>query len=244
MPTSPINTWEPSNRLVPLFNAEDAEEIEVALAANLTLAKGTVLGEKLGQNAIQTVGISGTPTGGTFTLAYAGQTTASIAYNATAAQVQSALEALSTIGVGNVSVAGGPGPGTAWVVTFQNALGFQVINAMTHADSFTGGSSPAASVTQTNAGSAGTKGTYAPYVYNNTDGTQFPKVILAYACSTDGSGNVTLTGEWGATVKAAPAFMRGYFATQDLVGLDQNAVNLLGGSLIQGTVANGIVRIS
>jgi hypothetical protein len=45
-------------------------------------------------------------TGGTFTLSYAGQTTGGLAYNATAATIQSALEALSTIGAGNVTVTG------------------------------------------------------------------------------------------------------------------------------------------
>ena len=46
-------------------------------------------------------------TGGTFTLTFDGQTTAPIAFNATAAQVQAALEALSTIGPGNLTATGG-----------------------------------------------------------------------------------------------------------------------------------------
>lgn len=56
-----------------------------------------------------TVTIGGSPTGGTFTLTYAGQTTAGIAYNAAASAVQSALEALSTIGSGNATVTGSSG---------------------------------------------------------------------------------------------------------------------------------------
>jgi RHS repeat-associated protein len=43
-------------------------------------------------------------TGGTFTLSFGGQTTSAISYNASAATVQSALEGLSSIGSGNVSV--------------------------------------------------------------------------------------------------------------------------------------------
>jgi len=43
-------------------------------------------------------------TGGTFTLAFGAATTVALAYNASAAIVQSALEALSTIGAGNVAV--------------------------------------------------------------------------------------------------------------------------------------------
>ena len=42
---------------------------------------------------VQTVTITGGPTGGTFTLTWGGQTTAAIAYNATAATVQALNEA-------------------------------------------------------------------------------------------------------------------------------------------------------
>ncbi|RKQ84815.1 glucose/sorbosone dehydrogenase [Solirubrobacter pauli] len=45
-------------------------------------------------------------TGGTFTLSFKGQTTAPLPYNATTAQVDAALEALSTIGVDNVQTSG------------------------------------------------------------------------------------------------------------------------------------------
>jgi hypothetical protein len=105
-----------------------------------------------GANEVQTVTITGTPTGGTFTLAYWGQTTTAIAYNANAATVQAALEALPGIGVGNVAVTGGPGPGTPYVVTFQNALAGRDIAALTAVGSFTGGASPAVAVTTTTPG--------------------------------------------------------------------------------------------
>lgn len=49
-------------------------------------------------NEVQSIAITGTPTGGTYTLTYAGQTTAAIPYSATAAQVRAALAALSSIG--------------------------------------------------------------------------------------------------------------------------------------------------
>ena len=45
-------------------------------------------------------------TSGTYTLSFAGQTTSSLAYNSTAAQVQAALQALSSIGANNVLVSG------------------------------------------------------------------------------------------------------------------------------------------
>lgn len=56
-----------------------------------------------------------------FTLTFGGQTTASIPQAATAAQVQAALEALSTIGTGNVSVSGSAGG--PYTVTFIGTLG-------------------------------------------------------------------------------------------------------------------------
>lgn len=61
-------------------------------------------------------------TGGTFTLTVSSQTTAGLAYNATAATVQAALAGLSSVGADNVRVAGSPG---AWAVTFIDTLGQQ-----------------------------------------------------------------------------------------------------------------------
>jgi hypothetical protein len=74
-------------------------------------------GTSAAQNEVQSVLISAT--GGTYTLSFEGQTTTSLAFDATSAQVQVALEALSTIGAGNVSVAGSSSNHT---VTFVGAL--------------------------------------------------------------------------------------------------------------------------
>lgn len=73
---------------------------------------------------------SSPPTAGSFTLTFGGQTTAAIAFDATPAQVQSALEDLSTIGEGNVLVEAtiAEGAGTlevgdnVYTVTFTRAL--------------------------------------------------------------------------------------------------------------------------
>lgn len=81
-------------------------------------------------NEVQTVTLGPpSPTGGTFTLAFSGQTTGTIAYNASAATVQTALEALSNIGSGNVAVTGSAG-GT-WTVTFQGTLAATNVAQMT-----------------------------------------------------------------------------------------------------------------
>jgi hypothetical protein len=116
---------------------------------------------------VQTVTITGTPTGGSFTLTWSGQTTAAIAYNATAATVKTALEALSNINVGDVITAGGPFPGTAVTVTFTGQYAGVNVAQMTSTDSLTGGSSPASAVTTTTAGGTdgGTGGTLDGFLY-------------------------------------------------------------------------------
>lgn len=105
-----------------------------------------------GTNEVQTVTISGTPTGGTFTLTYRGQTTAAINYNANSGAVQTALQALTTIGAGNATVSGGPGPATPYVVTFAGSLAATSISLLTATSSLTGGTNPAVTVTETTAG--------------------------------------------------------------------------------------------
>lgn len=104
-------------------------------------------------NEVQTVTITGTPTGGTFTLTYAGQTTAAIAYNATAAVVRDRIAALSTVGTGNVAVSGSAGG--PYTVTFQGDLAGTDVAAMTASGAgLTGGSSPAVGIATGSAGGA------------------------------------------------------------------------------------------
>jgi len=61
-------------------------------------------------------------TSGTFTLGYAGELTGLIPYNANAATVQAALEALSTLGAGNVTVSGNPGHWTVLTPTSKPGM--------------------------------------------------------------------------------------------------------------------------
>jgi len=63
-------------------------------------------------------------TGGTFKLSFAGATTADLAANSSAAQVEVALNGLPPIGAGGVSVSGGPGDAgatTPYVVSFNGS---------------------------------------------------------------------------------------------------------------------------
>lgn len=62
------------------------------------------------------------PDGGTFTLSYGGQTTAALAWNATAGQIETALEGLSTIGTGNITAVSAP-MDDAITITFADTFG-------------------------------------------------------------------------------------------------------------------------
>lgn len=86
-----------------------------------------------------TLAITGSPTGGTFTLTVDGDTTAGIAYNATNDAIKAALEAL---GLGGVQVSGGTLPGNAKTIVFQDDVTVTGSGA-----SLTGGTSPAVTVT-------------------------------------------------------------------------------------------------
>jgi hypothetical protein len=103
-------------------------------------------------NEVQEVEITGTPNGGDFTLTFDGQTTGDIAFDADAAAVDAALEALSNIPAGGVTVGGGPLPGTPVEVTFTGALAGAPQPEMTATSSLTGGTDPDVTVTTTTPG--------------------------------------------------------------------------------------------
>jgi hypothetical protein len=82
----------------------------------------TPLVETVGGPPSQTIMTYGNPTGGTFTLTFNGSTTSSLQWNSTAAQVQTALQALGNIGAGNVLCSGGPFPTVPIFITWAATL--------------------------------------------------------------------------------------------------------------------------
>lgn len=132
------------------------------------LASG-LFGPYAGRTAeVQTVTITGSPTGGTFTLTVEGGTTAAIAYNASAATVQAALEALAGVDPGDITVTGADGG--PYTLTF-NAGGGNVAQITASGASLTGGTSPSVAIATTTAGaSTGTGGTQQPagHLFNST----------------------------------------------------------------------------
>lgn len=88
---------------------------QVKLPASVIYLAGTCLGEVTGTTEVQSITITGGPTGGTFTLTYGGLTTAAIAYNATAATVEAALAALANLSPSaqwTIAMSGSPTGGT------------------------------------------------------------------------------------------------------------------------------------
>lgn len=161
-----------------------------------------------GTNEVQRITIAGTPSQGTFTLTFGGQTTSAIAYNATAANVVSALEALSTIGSGNVTGANGPLPGTAVNITFTGTLAETDVAAMTAnanglTTSFsttTAGSPVRSEVQRLTPSTTATGGTFTVTFGANTTSAQSYSVTASSLQSaleglaSIGAGNITVTG--------------------------------------------------
>jgi hypothetical protein len=102
-------------------------------------------------------------TAGQFKLTFSGQQTANIAFNAAASAVQTALEALSNIDPGDVSVSGGPGDSggtTPYLVTFSGQYAGTNVAALTGANGTTplSGGGAAITITTSTQGAEGTSG--------------------------------------------------------------------------------------
>lgn len=123
----------------------------VTALAHSYLDPSVAPGVQLEQDEVQTVTITGSPTGGTFTLTFGAQTTSAIAYNASAATLQAALVALSSINSGNATVTGAAGG--PWTVEFTTSLGFASQALITlGTNSLTGGTSPNVTIARAQAG--------------------------------------------------------------------------------------------
>jgi len=163
---------------------------------------------------VQSVTVTGGPTGGTFTLTFVGQTTAAIAYNATAAAVQTALQALSSIGAGNVAVTGNAGG--PYSVTFIGTLANTDVAQMTASGAgLTGGTSPGVTVATTTAGGADGSG----------DGRQVAAGLLF--STIDVSRGST---KFGAALLEHGTIIQSKLPSQS--GIDPNAITDLAGRIV------------
>ena len=119
----------------------------------------------------QTVAL-GAATAGTIAITFDGATTAAIAFNATAAQVQAALEGLPNVNPGDVAVSGGPLPGTITLAFGGRYLGQNVPEVAVAPTGLTGGTVTVATTVQ--GGSAITDGRQTLAVFLFTDQPVIP----------------------------------------------------------------------
>lgn len=146
-----------------LTNAGDDQTFTVPLAdTHRYLDRAVAPTVQVEYDDIQTLTVTGGPTGGTFVLRWGGNNTAAIAYNASAATVQAALVALAGVGSGQVSVSG-PNGGP-WVVEWTGTLADALQAVITlQTNSLTGGTSPSVNIAHTQSGQGWTTiagGTY------------------------------------------------------------------------------------
>ena len=173
-------------------------------------------------------------TGGTFTLTVGGQTTAPLAHNATAAAIQAAVVALSTVGAGNVTAVddGGLGfPTGTCTLTFARALG-----ALDITGDFTGLTGNAPTLTEETRGGIITGGTFTITVNGQTtaaiayNASAVDIRLALEALSNVDPGDVAVTG---GPINTAAVVLR--FAGQ--LTLQNVAVSVAVGDLIGGAIA-------
>jgi len=116
-----------------------------AAEATVTASDAPNAAKLLGTNEVQTLTMTGTATGGTFTLTVLGTTTGAIAYNAASTAIKTALD--TAIPGNNITVGGGPLP-TAVTLTF---VGYGDVPLVTVTSSLTG-TSPVLTPTVTTPG--------------------------------------------------------------------------------------------
>ena len=233
------NTRYGVSGIVPAKNPELAFTIPGNISPGTSIAKGVAVGQVAGTgsdvNEIQRITPTGTISGGTFRIGTAdGSLTTALAYNATAAQIQAALEVI--LGTGNVACTGGAIDSAYVQVTFQNMCGglnqplLTITNALT-------GNNPVLTTTTTTAGKpAG--GFWAAYNDSNSDGTEVCKGVMQFDVVADNFGMITFGnqqggGDFGVKDYTAPIWAGGIFKGSDITGLDANGLADLQGRYLQ-----------
>ncbi len=147
-------------------------------------------------NEVQTLDVAGA-TGGAFNLTFNGATTADIPFNAAASDIRAALEALPTIGTGNVSVSGGPANTTPVVVTFVGALAKTNVAGIVAADGSTplAGATAAGSVMTTAQGTNGGRSTVDDLLNAINDAFLSTTPGQGSTAGIDANGNLLLTAD-------------------------------------------------
>eukprot|EP00913_Durusdinium_trenchii_P005642 g5260.t1 len=218
-------------------------------------------------NEVQKIELVGTYSGGTFTLTIdpgtGNETTGAIAYNASAATVQAAIEALTSFSAGDVAVTGGPGPSSPWYVTFKGSFAGTNTNPFSvDGSSLTGNAT--VDVSTINDGDAdsdeiglltvpATSGTYTltfPTVGGETtgaiayDATAATVQAALEALGTIGTGNIDVAGGKATSATEQRVFVIHFIndlgATNvGVIGINPGGLGGLGGSVGYSTLIQG-----
>lgn len=113
-----------------------------------------------GTDAVQELDITGTPTGGTFRLLFQGHRTAALDHDISHTDLEAALEAVASIGTGNVTVTGS-GDGNdelPYTITFVGDLGARAVPLLEAVDvALEEGTDPEVEITEDTPGVDGTR---------------------------------------------------------------------------------------
>jgi hypothetical protein len=166
-------------------------------------------------NERQTITVTGSPTGGSFSFIFDGKTVAGIPYNVTAGALQTTLD--TNFGTGQFVVTGGPLPGTPIVIDFRGRYAFFDQPLITFTPAFTGGSTPAIAAAETIKGAAEIPTVVLPtrgfdiYADDTWAGLGGSKLLAAYA------GNLNLADkfvpDW--TINSANTSFAGIVEAED-----------------------------
>lgn len=251
MPTfdGSVNVYS-GRKLVPIYKPEKADELPINLVPNQRYERGRVLGHvTTPTNDVQTLTITGTPTGGSLTIRAfdpygGGSGTFVLPYNASNATAQGLVRAV--LGP-HITVTGGALPGTAMVFTASGSFVSMPMNLFQiEANNLTGGSTPGGGATFVHTTIGANTGQFGKYDNTAVNGLEIARRINAYEVAVDSGGNITfgpvaVEGYNGEVSAAATAYVSGYFDTKELYGLDAAAVADLG-RLVHGTIADGILE--
>lgn len=224
--------------LLPYMWPETARRVAVNFAPGSYTA-GLAVGERVGTraNEVQTITPSGTWSAGTYTISYNGYTTSALAYNANAATVAAALNALTSIDT--VTVTGGPLSSAALVVTFTGLQAGLDVAMLTINTSSVTGSTPAASIAETTKGNQGS-GVYAAYADANSDGTGVMRGLCEFSFTVDSNGFVLFSDGTPSNSKTQTIYVGGTFTTADTSGVDANGLADVNGKIVTGNLTSGV----
>lgn len=190
----------------------------------------------------EAIHITGSPTGGTFTITWNGQTTTALAYNVGATGIQTALEALSNANVGDFYCAGAleTNGGTGVTIDYRQTRHASTSTMTVSGGSLTGGTTPAATVTHSPA--------------NANMAFHYDKIMTAFAAYLEGTTSAghrrkdfvdfipcAMPTEIGTEMSLAYGSTAAYFnPAVTIAGVRVGNVNPTTGQVMVGSSSNGV----